>query len=94
MIFLSFKVFGKSGSGPGELSDPAGLVLDTVGTMIVADSKNHRLCVFTRDGKFVSNVSLSPDAKRPSGVTLDIEKKELYVLNLHGKFAMSKYKLG
>jgi len=88
------KVFGKSGSGPGELSDPAGLVLDTVGTMIVADSKNHRLCVFTRDGKFVSNVSLSPDAKRPSGVTLDIEKKELYVLNLHGKFAMSKYKLG
>jgi len=88
------KVFGCSGSGPGELSDPAGLVVDSVGTMIVADSRNHRLCVFNREGKFVCPVRLKPDTKRPSGVALDIEKKELYVLNLHGKFGMTKYKLG
>ena len=69
------------------------MVVDSVGTMIVADSRNHRLCVFSREGKFVCTVSLSPDTRRPSGVALDIEKKELFVLNLHGKCAMTKYRL-
>merc|ERR1719193_1262960 len=87
------KVFGSSGSGAGELSDPAGLVVDSVGTMIVADSRNHRLCVFNREGKFVCPVSLSPNTRRPSGVALDNDKKELFVLNLHGKFGLTKYEL-
>merc|ERR1711909_118532 len=47
---VNTKVFGSSGSGPGELSDPAGLVVDTAGNIIVADSKNHRLCVFSSEG--------------------------------------------
>jgi len=90
---INAKVFGSSGTGDGELSDPAGLVVDIVGNIIVADSKNHRLCVFSGDGKFMSNVSLSPDTRRPSGVVLDKVKKELFVLNLQGKYAMTKYKL-
>ena len=90
---LCFQVFGSSGTGDGELSDPAGLVVDIAGNIIVADSKNHRLCVFSGDGKFMSNVSLSPDTRRPSGVVLDKVKKELFVLNLQGKYAMTKYKL-
>jgi len=90
---INAKVFGSSGTGDGELSDPAGLVVDIAGNIIVADSKNHRLCVFSGDGKFMSNVSLSPDTRRPSGVVLDKVKKELFVLNLQGKFAMTKYKL-
>ena len=61
--------------------------------MIVADSRNHRLCVFNMNGKFVCKVSLSPEARRPSGVVLDKETRELYVLTLQGRFAMTKYKL-
>ena len=86
-------MFGCSGSGPGQLSDPAGLVVDSVGNMVVADSRNHRLCLFTQEGKFVCSLSLSPDTRRPSGVVLDIENRELYVLNLQGRDAMTKYKL-
>jgi len=90
---VNTKVFGSSGSGPGELSDPAGLVVDTAGNIIVADSKNHRLCVFSSDGKFVCDVKLSPPTRRPSGVVLDKGSKDIFVLNLQGKLAMTKYRL-
>eukprot|EP00092_Neocalanus_flemingeri_P024192 GFUD01026239.1.p1 GENE.GFUD01026239.1~~GFUD01026239.1.p1 ORF type:complete len:658 (+),score=221.85 GFUD01026239.1:86-2059(+) len=90
---ISVKVFGSTGSGPGQVSDPAGLVVDTVGNIIVADSRNHRLCLFSMEGKFVCNLSLSPEARRPSGVVLDKENRELYVLTLQGRAAMTKYKL-
>jgi len=89
----SKQVVGVSGSGPGELSDPAGLVVDIAGNIIVADSKNHRLCVFNSEGKFACHVTLSPAIRRPSGVALNREEKELFVLNLQGKMAMIKYKL-
>jgi len=86
------KVFGKSGSGDGQFSDPAGLVVDCFGNIVVADSRNHRLCLFTNTGKFLCKVGLSPEASRPSGVVLDSKNKELYVLNLWGKNAMIKYR--
>jgi len=90
---ISVKVFGVSGSGDGQLSDPAGLVVDRVGNMLVADSRNHRLCLYTPEGKFLCKVKLTPEARRPSGVVLDVENRELYVLNLHGREAMTKYKI-
>jgi len=92
-ITINAKVFGSSGSGAGQLSDPAGLVVDSVGNIIVADSKNHRLCLYSAEGKFVCNLSLSPDTRRPSGVALDKEQKDIYVLNLQGRAAMTKYRL-
>jgi len=90
---VNTKVFGSSGSGPGELSDPAGLVVDIAGNIIVADSKNHRLCVFSSEGKYVCDVKLSPPTRRPSGVVLDKGTKDIFVLNLQGKLAMTKYRL-
>jgi len=92
-VTINAKVFGSSGSDPGQFCDPAGLVVDIVGNMIVADSKNHRLCVFSAEGKFVCHVSLSPETRRPSGVALDKERRELFVLNLQGKAALTKYRL-
>ena len=64
-----------------------------MGNMIVADSKNHRLCLFNTEGYFVCNVSLVPEIRRPSGVVVDRENRELYVLTLQGRVAMTKYKL-
>ena len=86
-------MFGVSGSGDGQFSDPAGLVVDRVGNMVVADSRNHRLCLYSQEGKFLCKVKLSPETRRPSGVVLDTENRELYILNLHGREAITKYKI-
>ena len=37
------ELFGSSGCQPGQFKDPAGLVVDGSGNMIVVDSKNNRL---------------------------------------------------
>ena len=86
-------VFGSSGGGPGCFSDPAGLGVDGVGGMAIADSKNHRVCLYSPNGSFVSVMPLDPAVRRPSGLMVDAEKKELYVLCLSGPFAMIKYSL-
>jgi len=89
----NMKVFGTSGSEAGQLADPAGLAVDCDGNMIVADSKNHRICLFDKDGQYKCNLSLNPDVRRPSGVVLDERNKELFVLTLHGRTALTKFML-
>ena len=84
---------GCSGAQPGQLSDPAGLGVDRAGNVIVADSKNHRICLFAKNGEFICNLTLNPDIKRPSGVVVDDVKHELYVLLLQGRVSLAKYKL-
>jgi sugar lactone lactonase YvrE len=45
--------FGRLGNGPGEFSRAEGLGIDREGRIYVADSCNHRIEVFTADGKFI-----------------------------------------
>jgi len=45
--------FGKAGKKPGELSDPKQLAFDPEGNLWVADSDNHRLQAFSREGNFL-----------------------------------------
>jgi sugar lactone lactonase YvrE len=45
--------FGHSGTGPNELNRPEGLCVDAQGLLYVADSCNHRIQVFSRDGKLI-----------------------------------------
>jgi DNA-binding beta-propeller fold protein YncE/ABC-type molybdate transport system permease subunit len=45
--------FGKPGNGPGEFNRPEGLCVDAQDRLYVADSCNHRIQIFTRDGKFI-----------------------------------------
>jgi len=47
---------GSEGSGDGQLSEPAGLVIDKFNRLIVCDSGNHRLQLFTFDGKFFTKI--------------------------------------
>ena len=49
-------VFGSFGTGPGELRDPKDLAWDGDGNLVVADSDNDRLQVFTPDGKFLREI--------------------------------------
>ena len=47
------RVFSGPGSAPGQLLDPKQLAFDLDGNLWVADSDNHRLSCFSRDGKFL-----------------------------------------
>ena len=51
----SFRKFGSSGAGDGQFNDPAGVVVDDVGNILVADSRNHRLCLHDKNGKWMKN---------------------------------------
>src|SRR5207249_2378572 len=42
--------FGHPGTGPGEFNRPEGLCVDTENHVFVADSCNHRIQVFSREG--------------------------------------------
>ncbi len=45
--------FGHPGTGPGEFNRPEGLCLDSQDRLYVADSCNHRIQVFSSDGRFL-----------------------------------------
>jgi sugar lactone lactonase YvrE len=46
---------GVKGSEPGQLQLPHGVVVDSKGRIIVADSDNKRIAVFDNNGKFIEN---------------------------------------
>ncbi len=45
--------FGKAGTGPGEFNRPEGLCVDSHDLVHVADSCNHRIEIFSSEGKFL-----------------------------------------
>jgi len=45
--------FGHAGTGPGEFNRPEGLCVDAQDRVYVADSCNHRIQIFSSDGKFL-----------------------------------------
>ncbi len=46
-------VIGQAGTGPGEFNRPEGLAVDAQDRLYVADSCNHRIQVFSNNGKFL-----------------------------------------
>ena len=48
---------GSKGSGDGQLWFPIGLAIDKFNRLIVCDRNNHRLQLFTLDGKYVAKVA-------------------------------------
>ena len=54
------EMFGSRGNKEGEFRDPAGLVVDDMGTMMVVDSRNHRLQLVENELAFVGLVKVSP----------------------------------
>jgi hypothetical protein len=51
--------FGKKGQGPGELNMPGGIIISPLNEVIVEDTLNQRLAFFTRDGKFLRQISMT-----------------------------------
>lgn len=52
-------LWGVEGTKPGEFIEPVGIAVDADGRVVVADTGNRRLQIFTADGEFVEAVSVS-----------------------------------
>jgi hypothetical protein len=69
------KQWGKLGAGPGDLSQPHSLALDSQGRLFVADRTNNRVEIFSQNGDFIAEWK---QFGRPSGVYID-KNDTLYV---------------
>ena len=59
---------GCKGTGDGQLRSPQGLVIDKLNNLVVCDTDNKRLQVFSLEGKFLNSVT--EDVFRPESVTV------------------------
>ncbi|MCX6927851.1 MAG: 6-bladed beta-propeller [Verrucomicrobia bacterium] len=64
--------FGHSGNGPGEFNRPEGVCVDAQDRLYVADSCNHRIQVFSTDGKFIRAYGKAGKGKGELGYPYDI----------------------
>ena len=59
---------GCKGTGDGQLRSPRGFVIDKLNNLVVCDTDNKRLQVFSLEGKFLNSVA--EDVFRPESVTV------------------------
>jgi serine/threonine protein kinase len=76
--------FGSTGANPSQFNKPSGLAFDPKNQLIVADTENGRLQVFTPQGKFVSEIK--PPAgkdsfKFPRSVAFSTHNGRMYVID-------------
>lgn len=53
------KLFGQKGQGPGEFDTPVSLHLSPEDELVVEDAIGRRLVFFTKEGKFIKNLSMA-----------------------------------
>jgi len=85
--------FGRPGTSADCFNDPAGTAVDDFGNIIIADSKNKRLSLYSSEQEFVCNLKLDPPTRRPSDICISSDKSALLVLNLQGAKTMVRYSL-
>ena len=61
------KQWGAKGSGPGELSEPHTIALDSRGRLFVGDRENNRIQIFDQDGRHLAEWR---QFGRPSGIAI------------------------
>jgi sugar lactone lactonase YvrE/mannose-6-phosphate isomerase-like protein (cupin superfamily) len=61
------KEWGRQGSGPGELSEPHTIAIDSRGRLFVGDRENNRIQIFDQDGMFIDQWR---QFGRPSGIAI------------------------
>ncbi len=75
--------FGEKGNGPGHFRDPAGITIDPLGNLYVADTGNDRVQKFGRDGEYASEVGgfgwAEGQFNQPTGVAVGKGGLEVYV---------------
>jgi DNA-binding beta-propeller fold protein YncE len=61
------KEWGRKGSGPGEMSEPHTIAIDSRGRLLVGDRENNRIQIFDQDGKYLAEWR---QFGRPSGIAI------------------------
>lgn len=61
------KEWGRKGSGPGELSEPHTIAIDSRGRLFVGDRENNRIVIFDQDGAVIDHWY---QFGRPSGIAI------------------------
>jgi DNA-binding beta-propeller fold protein YncE len=61
------KEWGQKGSGPGQISEPHSIAMDSRGRLFVADRENNRIQIFDQDGKLLTEWR---QFGRPSGIAI------------------------
>ena len=61
------KEWGRKGSGPGEISEPHSIAMDSRGRLFVGDRENNRIQIFDQDGKHLAEWR---QFGRPSGIAI------------------------
>jgi DNA-binding beta-propeller fold protein YncE len=59
------KEWGSKGSGPGQLSEPHTIAMDSRGRLFVGDRENNRIQIFSQEGEFIDEWR---QFGRPSGI--------------------------
>jgi DNA-binding beta-propeller fold protein YncE len=59
------KEWGIKGSGPGQISEPHSIAMDSRGRLFVGDRENNRIQIFDQDGKYLTEWR---QFSRPSGI--------------------------
>jgi DNA-binding beta-propeller fold protein YncE len=59
------KEWGRKGSGPGEISEPHTIAIDSRGRLFVGDRENNRIQIFDQDGNYLAEWR---QFGRPSGI--------------------------
>jgi len=76
--------FGSKGSGNGEFRFPLGIDIDKSGKVYIADSGNHRLQVFSPEGKFIDKINIHSKDKHPADptdVVVDDTRNRCYIVD-------------
>ncbi len=61
--YLPVMQFGEEGIDDGEFKSPTGIALDSEGNIYVADTDNHSIQKFDKDGKFIGRWGGDPDSE-------------------------------
>lgn len=68
-------VFGSAGSGTGQFNKPSGIAIDSLGNIVVADTKNHRIQRFGSTGSYLGQFgtlgTLAGNLNEPADVAVD-----------------------
>jgi len=61
------KEWGTKGSGPGQISEPHTIAMDSSGRLFVGDRENNRIQIFDQDGRYITEWR---QFGRPSGISI------------------------